>query len=277
MADTDTLVKQALLAAEALRDRHGWTQADFARALASELPPPRDHNRPPGDNVAELMEAIPLDEILQDLQRLLDLATPELRGRAGEIEAAAADPQRMKPPADDAGAGKLTQFIDLCTKAIKRARDTHDDMKEPYLRAGKTIDNYFNAIIERVTTPKNKALALLNAYQQAKRDKERELEKKRSAAYEKQGFAPPPESDSKGRVRGAGGTGSVLIDKPNFTIEDYEKLGIVKLRSFLDREAVEKALRAYLAHHMKTKNDIAKVPPIAGVRFHMAAQTRVHG
>jgi len=280
MADTGALVKQAQLAAEALRERHGWTKADFARALRDELEtsPPIGHNQPPEGTrtVAERVEEVVLQQLLDDLTRLMEGKTPELRGRASEIEAAAT-PERMKLPTNDKEAEKLPQFVDLCTKAIKRAQDMHDEIKEPYLRAGRTIDGYFNAIIARINGAKMKAWVLLNAYQTAKREKERALEKKRADAYQKEGFTPPPQTEARGRVRGAGGTGAVLVEKPTFTIEDFDKIGLIKLRKFIEREAIEKALRGYVLHHTKTEPDPAKIPPIAGVKFHMAAQTRVHG
>lgn len=223
-------------------------------------------NQPPPDD--------PFDP--ETIRRKLDELTPDLRGRVSDLEAAS-EPSRLKPPKDDKSAGIVMHYVDLCTKAIAEAKRLHKIEKEPYLSGGRCVDQFFAALIERTTSARDKAQVLCDTYAKRKRDEEKRRAEERTAAYVRQGFTPPPDPELRGRMRGAYGTSMVVTERASFEITDIGVVPLEALRSFFDRDAVEKALRAYLRHHTKMEPDPSKIPPLAGVRFFTAEKAKVSG
>lgn len=207
------------------------------------------HNLPPS----------PVEELSLELAR----ANTDLDNRARAIEAAK---ERIPASIDsDDEAGKLTEFVRQCQAAIRTAEDRHDEAKRPYIDLGRTVDNFFRIITDRVASAKALAENRLTVYARKKREAQEARDREIAKAYQKFGEKPPPPTAAPVRVRSDVGGVMTQTDRWTFEIDDLAKIPLASLRAFIARDAVEKALRAYIRHHHKMTPD--QIPPLKGVRF----------
>lgn len=133
-------------------------------------PAPRDHNRPP------LEELIPIEfreKLLED--------KPEFLTR---FDAAIDAADRAKAE-DDESLAKCGDLVNLYRAQIKHISETHKAVKEPYLQGGRLVDAEKNALIERVEDAKRKVEGIGNAYV-AERDARLKAEQAKREAEERE-------------------------------------------------------------------------------------------
>lgn len=171
--------------------------------------------------------------------------------------------------------------------------------KDPHFKAGKEVDAFFNAHKERIGKIVTVFEGLASDFQQRKIEAERlarakearEAEEKARKELQKAEEAKRPETREKrmdlaeaaqadadraaaavqktnaelGKVKGSGGTASARTTW-SFSIEDFDKIDLNKIRHFIPRDAIEQGLRAFV----KLQKGSASVE---GVRFYEDVKT----
>jgi hypothetical protein len=191
-----------------------------------------------GDNLVPV-DADPLrDRLAEQYKKLID-RTEEITGGASRIPA----------ELDDTTIDRVTGFAKQIKAAAADAEDARKAEKADFLEAGRKVDAFFKALIERL--------------QEASAEVE-----KRIAAY--------LESAGEKRVRGAlGGTAS-LVGRIEFEITD-RSLAVQSLADYFDDEAIAKAARWYLRAKKSEVDEClkAKTQPLHGIRFLETHKARV--
>lgn len=132
-------------------------------------PPPSGHNRPPMDAEAKaaFREALLADR-------------PEFEQRLADLEAAA---DRVEI-ADDDSYGRAGAFIKQMRAAADHVSEAHKTAKEPYLTAGRAVDQEKNLLIGRLDAAKGKVQPKMNQYA-ADREAREKAERERVAAEQR--------------------------------------------------------------------------------------------
>jgi hypothetical protein len=135
----------------------------------AQAPAPKDHNKPPLEEVipAEFREALLADH--PDFLLKLDDAV-------ANADKAIAD--------DDDSLAKCGTLMKTYRVLLSHIDATHTDVKAPYLQGGRLVDAEKNTLVARVNTARAKVDAIGNAYV-AKRDAEAKAERERLAAEQR--------------------------------------------------------------------------------------------
>lgn len=153
------------------KDVPAWPEP---KAKAETPPPaPRDHNKPPPEEIIPLEFNEKLLEENPDFLMVLD----NLIGAADRAQAT-----------NDEELGKCGNLVNSYRKAIAHIDATHKAVKEPYLIGGRLVDAEKNKLAERVNAAKAKVERIGNAYaadKKAREDAERlRIEQEQRAAAE---------------------------------------------------------------------------------------------
>lgn len=212
--------------------------------------------------------------------KLKEAGTPLLKGITDLEGDAGRTPAKIKTPEDLDAVGKVV--IDL-RKMDKRITAAKEIVKRPIIDDGKKVENYFKALTTKVDDWIKKledratdyqrevaAQAALAAQLEAKklRDKAEEERQKANEAAEDGRDAVAGRAEIKAnladqradeleekaggkaadlvRSRGASGTLATAKQGKDFRITDMDQIPLNKLRPYLDREAIEKAIRAFV-------------------------------
>ncbi len=247
-------------------------------AARSDAPPPLGHNNPPEPTLVERLAANH-DEALRTVEAIA--------ARANSA------PEKIESDLVLASVGEVAAEAARAWKELDAERSRE---KEPFLKAGREVDAFFKPALDRLDRIKRALTDRVNVYQRAKaaearrRQQEAEAEARRkaeearrqaeeaakhgraddalaaledAAAAEREAreaVAATPTAAESTRLRTASGTTITTRTTMAFEVEDYDAIPLDKLRPYLDRAAIDKALRAYL----KVAKGSAKLP---GVRF----------
>lgn len=242
-------------------------------------PAPIGHNQPPEPTLIE---------------RLSEVYSLEIDRAARLAKRANAAPAAVANDDDLAAIGEIGAEAGKLWKQIENLREIE---KKPFLDAGKTVQNYFSPTLDRLERIKKAMTGRATVYQRAKAtaaraardaaEKEareradaarREAEKaaaagraddaiadleaaqaaEQQAAQARRDAAATSAADDT-RLR-AGETTITTRTEWAFEIADYDAIPLDKLRPYLDRTAVEKALRQFLKFNKGAS-------ALAGVRF----------
>lgn len=242
----------------------------------ADAPPRAGHNNPPAPTVAE---------------RLAEIYGLEIAKVEALAERANNAPKEITNAEQRAIVADIAADADALGKALDRLREVE---KKPHLDAGRAIDAYFKengtvrtgrieaAMTQRLTAYRKAELAAEQKRQEEAARKAREQAEAASfdaAIAEAEGRHDDAEADTfraaaseaaaeqiadsqAPRQATVTAAGTRVSDKTALTFEivDYDAIPLDKLRPYLKREDVEKALRAYL----RFAKENAKLP---GVRF----------
>jgi hypothetical protein len=238
------------------------------------------HNNPPPS----------LQTTLQDTYGLEIGKVEVIAKRANEL------PAKLDTAEDREKAGAVANDADLLAKALTKL---HRVEKEPYLTGGRIVDGYFNPNIlrlDRIASGMLGRISAANAEIRRKADEERRRQEKEQRRIAAEARAAADAAAAAGRTEDAvedlkdaaaaevtadeialapranvddqiktsiGNTGAALGTRKDWTFEitDFDAIDLNKLKLFIKREDIEKALRAYV----KQQKDNA---PLAGVRIY---------
>lgn len=243
------------------------------------------HNRAP-TLAEELADSLPQD-LADELKRTADLL---------------AGCERLPEAIDDeVTAGKFSDFIGQLEGHVRLLEKRRKEQKEPYLRAGDYVDDWFRAEKDRLTKSAAPIQARLGAYQEAQEEKRRAEQKRladEAAAREQAALDAAKAAMAEGdidkaesaidaavehraeaqthahlagakpneltRVRGAGSL-SWLQETWTFEITSQKHIPLVTLRPYLALDAIEAAIRRFMkANEADIKSGKAT---LKGVRF----------
>jgi hypothetical protein len=163
--------------------------------------------------------------------------TAALRKRRDDLLAGV---QRVPEVIDDEdAASRLTDFIKQVNAFLKRVEEEEKGLKRPALEQQRGIGAFFTEQFGKM----NKAKAMLTAKQ---------------TAFLKECQAIEAKMNEPTRVRGDFGSIATLQHRWAFTVEDYAKINYILLGAYLDREAIDKAIRKAVS---------AGVRDLAGVKI----------
>lgn len=162
-------------------------------------PAPRDHNKPPIEDLIPIQfrEALLADhpDFLQKLDDLL--GTDEAEGSVHRAFCS-----------DDASLAKCASLVNTLRACEKHVDAVHQAEKAPHLLAGRLVDGQKNALVQRITAGRQKVEALQQNYvrerqreaaeQRAKEDAERRrLEELARENNLEAALPPPPEPEAR--------------------------------------------------------------------------------
>lgn len=245
--------------------------------MQAEAAAPIGHNAPP-----------PLRDILAENHASLLREVEALADRAN------AAPRQINDDADFDTVGTLAKDAGALVRRVDGFRKTE---KEPYLQAGREVDGFFGAMTDRLDRIKAAFQKIADDHMRAKaaeerRRREEEARKAREEEERQREIARRAEEanraktaekhDAKAdalaekaaiaeasaqasaadltRTRTASGTLATARTEWAFEITDVDAIPLDKLRPYLPRAEIEKAIRAYVRFH----KDAA---PLAGVRI----------
>lgn len=231
----------------------------------------------------------PLAEALQDANKaLLDEIEP-IAQRANALAAKVKD-----GIGDDATLGEVAELVTDAKALFRRIETRREEEKKPFLEAGRTVDGFFAAFKDRLTKIDDAFTDAASRYQRAKaaqaqaeaaaeaerlrREEEAlradaEKAKRAATAERKQEQADELAAQAEAaearaatsktdlaRIKTDTGVKAGAKTVWGFRIVDYEAIPLDKLRPFIEREAIEKALRTFV----KINKGSASLP---GVHF----------
>lgn len=229
-----------------------------------------------------------LTELLADRHKaLFDLVEP-LAARANKL------PKTIATEEENFDFGKV---IMDASEAFRKLEDARVAEKDPFLKAGREVDDLFRGPKDRLDKLVKGLSARADAYAHQKKlearrraeEEERKLRleeerKRREAAmdadfgYSEEAEATTDEADTLAfraaqaaetstaraadltRTRSESGMLATASDKWDFRVADWSKVDITALRPFIAIEALEKALRQHIRIHKGSM-------PVAGVEF----------
>lgn len=166
-------------------------------------------------------------------------------------------------------AEKATTLIAQLQALRARIRDAHADAKEPWLAAGRTVDNARTAFDSEVASALNDVTARLEDYQlrELKRiEAERAAQRQKEAEDPEPSWAPRMDNSRAAvRVRSVEGASAHLTTEVTVEIVDVLKIPL----RFLNRPKVIAALISEITP------DARKGDEIEGIKVHHGAKTRV--
>jgi hypothetical protein len=219
---------------------------------ASAPPAPRDHNKPPLEELIpiEFREALLAEkpDFLTVLDRYLGVGDPNSEDY---VEGAV---DRAKCTNDDE-LGLCGEVVKNLRRAEQHVDATHKTVKQPYLDGGRLVDAEKNRLFGRIRAGRDKVQALQDEYNAEKRREElkrqREAEEERRKLEElarennlEAALPPPPPAPVKAEpVRSDGGaTVSTSIEYVG-VVEDYTKAFRKVKDDAAVREAIDKAIQ----------------------------------
>lgn len=139
---------------------------DVAPWPETSAPAPMGHNHPPLDEEAK---ATFRDELLKDRPNFLD-KVEEMEGALDRVAVT-----------DDVTLGRAGDFVKTVRKAIQHVDGAHKTAKQPYLDAGRAVDEEKNGLVGRLDKIKREVEARSNTFLNERAAKER-AEHERQAA-----------------------------------------------------------------------------------------------
>ena len=207
---------------------------------------------------------------LEERARLeLETATEGARKRWGEIEAAI----ELAPTVieNETQAENFTTVVAQIQALLTRVDAAHDDVKGPYLAAGRLVDAGTNVLRDKIEDRKRDLERRIAAYQVKKHEHikaAREAERAREAADPEPTMIPHSEIDRKrSRVRSVEGATAHLVDVVNIEIVDVTKIP----RRYLNRPKVLAALRSEILPDVRKGDQVGGVKKIDGLRTQVKA------
>lgn len=212
-------------------------------------------------------------------------------------------PAKGKPPVINSDADVLT-VAPLAKEArgiLKQLEEKRKAEKDPHYQAGLTVDAFFKghksraerifqtleamasdyqnrkiaaekaAAREEARKAEAQAQKLREEAEKAKRPETSERKLAQAAAEERRADAAEADAEASnaqlGGIRDEGKTVATARTKWEHTVTDYEAIPLDKIRHYLDRKAIDKALKAYVGIH----KEAADLP---GVTFTETAKTQ---
>lgn len=238
-------------------------------------PAPRDHNRPPPEEIipeefrAGLIEEKP--EFYDLLDRYLGPVNPE----TGERGEGSVDRAKCEDEATFKLCGELIKALRSATQLVDYV---HKGVKQPYLDAGRLCDAQKNSLLARINEGRDVVQRMMDDYAEAERQKALKLEREREAERRRleelarennlEQALPPPEPVRKAEpIRSDGGatiSGTVEYD---VEIIDFAKAA----RKFKDDAKVQEAILAAAKRTAKA----TKGAEIPGIKITERAAARV--
>lgn len=197
----------------------------------------------------------------------LESALETARGRWATIEKAIANAPAVIET--ETQAENFTTVVAQIQALLKRIDAAHDDVKEPYLAAGRVVDSGTAVLRELVAKAKRQLEERITGYQaekQRKIDAARALERQREADDPEPAFVPHRQTDrQRARVRSVEGASAHLTDTINVEILDVTQIPL----RYLNRPKVIQALISEITP------DARKGDEIEGIKVHRGLQSRV--
>jgi hypothetical protein len=230
-------------------------------------PAPRDHNKPP------LEEIIPLEfrelllaeraDFLTRLDQFLGAGDPNSEDYTpGAVDRAKAEDEKTYALCGD--------LVDALRKSEQHVDRTHKAVKQPYLDGGRLVDAEKNTLVGRIKAGRDRVQALMDKFAADQREKQRKMEAEQVAERARleelarendlEAALPPPPPPLKAEpVRSdAGSTISTKVEHA-CRVEDYAKA----FRKVKDDAKVREAIDAAIKRIVKA----TKGQPIPGVRI----------
>ncbi|CAN7330019.1 hypothetical protein LJR231_001811 [Phyllobacterium sp. LjRoot231] len=211
----------------------------------------------------------PIPEVMAEKHHALLALVDPLAVRADDL------PRQIKCEKD---LEKIGVVVTDCKSLAKKIEGIRKFEKQPHLDAGKEVDNFFNPVVDRLDRITDTFEAIATKYQREKVAEERrkaedeaaklraDAEKKRQEAEAaKRGSTAARKNDeadhlldqadeaeaaafqsaaSIAKLRTESGVTAGAKTNWDFSIVDYDKIDLNKLRPFFRREDVEKAIRS---------------------------------
>jgi hypothetical protein len=197
----------------------------------------------------------------------LETSLESARERWAEIEQAIAN-----APAEittETQAENFTTVVAQLQAVLKRVDQAHQDVKDPYLAAGRVVDAGANVLREKIRDVKSRLELAITRYQLKKQDeieRQRADERRREAEDPEPALVPHRDTDRRrSRVRSIEGASAHLQDVVHVEIVDVLKIPL----RYLNRPKVRQALISELMP------DARKGDEIEGIKVHRGAQSRV--
>lgn len=142
---------------------------------ASAAPAPRDHNKPPLEEIipAEFREALLAErpDFLVKFDQII--AAADRAGRIVNEDKVADGAAPVRAITDEDEWKAATDYINLARGAKKHIEAVHKSVKQPYLDGGRLVDAEKNALIARLDPAGNYVQGLSDAYGTEKLNRER--------------------------------------------------------------------------------------------------------
>lgn len=236
--------------------------------VAQSAPAPRDHNRPPLEEVipAEFREALLADH--PDFLTLLDRYLGAGDRNSEDYTPGAVDRAKCASDDDLAACGKVDKAL---RAAEGHVNAIHKAVKDPYLTGGKLVDAQKNALLSRITAGRFAISDLMNGYAAEKRRKEREEQARLDAERKRledlardnniapEVMAPPPPAPTKAEPLRSDGVTVSTTTEWLCQVEDYPKAFKKVKDDAKVREAIDTAIKRIVK--------ATKGAPIPGVRI----------
>lgn len=264
-----------------------------ARKLDDEAlaPAPRDHNKPPLEELIPLEFREQLTSEHPDFLQLVDNRCG-VGDRASEgYQTGEADRAKCVDQDTYERCGKLAKKLRAMEQHVEA---THTVVKAPYLQGGRLVDAEKNALLGRIKAARDRVMSHMESYLEAERKKQREAELERLAELQRQEeerqkaaellrqngiseevlpVAPPPPplaapAPLAGPVRTDGATISSGIEWRS-QVTDYAKAFRKVKDDATVREAIDKAIQRFVK---ATKGQVA-IPGVT-ITDHARASVR---
>lgn len=141
-------------------------------------PAPRDHNRPPPEEIIPLEFREQLLAERPDFLTRLDQFLGEGDPNSEDYKPGAVDRAKCEDPKT---LGLCGDLINALRKAEQHVNSTHKTVKQPYLDGGRLVDAEKNALVGRIYAGRDKVQSLMDDYAAEERKKQRELEASQAA------------------------------------------------------------------------------------------------
>lgn len=236
--------------------------------------PPRDHNRPPPEEIIpqEFRAALIGEkaEFFEVLERYLGKGDPNSEDyREGVVDRAVCQ--------NDDHLGRCGDVVKALRAMDQLVAKVHKAVKEPYLLAGRLCDAEKNALVGRIAAGRDKVEAKMNKYAADKREAERkerqriEDERRRLEALARENnveaalppAAPPPKAEP---VRSDGGSTVSLQTEWLHETDDYDLAFKLVSTDAKVREAIDAAIKRIV----KATKGAQAIP---GVRIYESVKT----
>lgn len=199
----------------------------------------------------------------------IDDALESARKRWDELQKAFGGNAAAVSVADDTKAENVTTVIAQLQALLKRIDQQHDDVKEPYLLAGRTVDGVTNALKDHVARARDalqRTLTAFHAAKQARIDAERAAIRAREEQDPEPGWTPPT-TRGRTRIRSVEGATAHLTTKVDCVIEDVTKIP----ERYLKRDRVMAAIKAEVLHDIRRGDEIPGVRKVSGLESRVKA------
>lgn len=199
----------------------------------------------------------------------IESALEQCRARWKQLQAGIANaPAKIE---NETTAENFTTVIAQIQALLKRIEQQHDDVKEPYLLAGRKVDAVSFALAGEVLDARDTLQRALTVYQVEKQrriDEERERIRQLEAEDPMPTYVPPSvERKRKTRIRSVEGASAHLVETVDMEILDIRAIP----DRYLQRPKVLAALRAEILPDVRKGDTIEGVKRIDGMRSQVKA------